>query len=83
MLPYGLRGRNDRKESSSGSATAAPLRLLGPWRTGTSLSAKGSAGGCKQFPILCLTKGNHANKESTKSFALKGSRSPAFSPTPT
>jgi hypothetical protein len=37
----------------------------------------------KQFLILCPSKENHANNESTKSLALKGSRSPAFSPTPT
>src|SRR5579863_1360924 len=31
-------------------------------------------------PLWCE---NYANKESTKSLALKGNRSPAFSPTPT
>src|SRR5207253_10295897 len=41
---YCLRGGKKKSSPSSGSATAAPLRPLGPRRTGTSLSAYGSAG---------------------------------------
>src|SRR5271165_1313241 len=39
--------------------------------------------GHKQFQIVCPSRKNHANNESTKSLELNGSRSPAFSPTPT
>jgi len=43
---YCLRGEKNPYDSSSGSATAAPLRPLGQRTTGTSLSAYGSPGGC-------------------------------------